>query len=141
MKEYTVRKAKQEDIEYIRGRTTEGKVDDSVIRESSETRALLYKDTPIVLVGAVEYPTGNERVLLSLWGLFDKSIEKNTRHTFKVVRFIKDLITDRVGVTFVVLIDESEPKYVRWITYLGFSRTEHIEMLGRKKYHIYIKEN
>lgn len=136
---YVVRNATLEDVQSILPYTTEtGKVDMNSIRQSDEVKVFIYNDRPLMILGLAHYPTGTDDTLVAVWGLFNREVEKHTR---RVVQTCKDLIFDRVGYTFVVLIDESVDKYSRFAKFFGFIRTKDVEEIGGKLYRYYVKRN
>ena len=133
------RRAVPSDIEKIKGNTTENvKVDDNTIKHSDEIRVMLCDDEPVMVIGCVRYP-GEEMIdTLGVWGIFSKDIKK---HTKDAVRFCKDLIFSRVGTKFVVLIDETNPTFSRFVEFFGFQRTKVVEEYNGTVYHLYVKVN
>lgn len=136
---YNFRKGTVEDVKEIMGNTTEnGKVDLDVARESDEIRVFEYRKKPIMVIGCVSYPEEDMRDVLGVWGVFSKDIKK---HTKTAVQFCKDLIFDRVNTKFVVLIDEGNPTFIRFVEFFGFQRTKFVEQHGETVYHLYVKVN
>lgn len=135
---YTFRNAKPEDFdELLKNSTENGKVDEEVIRDSVEIKVMLCDDEPIMMIGRVEYPNGELVMTTGVWAIVSKDINK---HTKQAVKFCKDLFFDRVGFKFLVLIDENEPKFVRFVEFFGFKRTNFVEEKLGTLYHLYIKD-
>lgn len=135
---YVFRNAQPEDFEKLLAVSTEnGKVDEEVIRESVEIKVMECDGEPIMMVGRIEYPTGDLIMTTGVWAIVSKNIKK---HTKKAVQFCKDLIFDRIGFKFLVLIDENDPKFVRFVEFFGFKRTNFVEEKLGTLYHLYIKE-
>lgn len=135
---YTFRNAQPEDFDKLLAASTEnGKVDEETIRNSVEIKVMTCDDEPIIMVGRIEYPTGDLIMTTGVWAIVSKDIKK---HTKKAVQFCKDLIFDRVGFKFLVLIDENDPKFVRFVEFFGFQRTNFVEEKLGTLYHLYIKE-
>lgn len=135
---YTFRNATMEDIENLLKHSTEnGKVDEEVIRSSVETKVMLCDEEPLMVIGRVEYPTGDIIMSTGVWAIVSKDIRKHTR---KAVQFCKDLFFDRVGFKFLVLIDENNPTFVRFVEFFGFNRTNFVEEKEGTLYHLYIKD-
>lgn len=136
---YTVRRAVPSDFTKIIGFKTEGgKVDETVIAQSEEIRTFLCDDEPIMILGLVDFPSARYEKIVGLWGLFNKGISKHTKY---VVKTCKDLLFDRVGYTFIALIDEDEKKFKRFVEFFGFRPTKEIEKYEEKVYRCYIKVN
>lgn len=136
---YTFRRAVPSDIEKIKNNSTEnGKVDDNAIKNSDEIRVMECDGEPVMVIGCIRYP-GEEMIdTLGVWGIFSKDIKK---HTKEAVKFCKDLIFSRVGTKFVVLIDESNPTFSRFVKFFGFQRTKIVEENEGTVYHLYVKVN
>lgn len=136
---YSVRNATLDDINAIKGLTTEGgKVDMSVVRQSEEMRCFLCGEVPLMVLGLVNHPTGTDDKCVALWGLFDKTVNK---HTKALVKACQDMILDRVGYTFVCYIDDENPKFKRFATFFGFKPTKYVEKFEGKLYRFYMKRN
>lgn len=135
---YVFRNTKPQDYEVLLTSTTEGgKVDPETIRDSVEIKTLECDGEPIMIIGRTEYPTGDIIVATCVWGIFSTDIDK---HTKKVVQTCKDLLFDRIGFRFLVLIDETNPKFERFAEFFGFKRTNFVEEKQGTVYHLYIKE-
>lgn len=135
---YTFRNARPEDLEELLKNSTEnGKVDEEVIRDSVEVKVMLCDDEPIMMIGRIEYPNGELVMTTGVWAIVSKNIKK---HTKQAVQFCKDLFFDRVGFRFLVLIDESNPTFVRFVEFFGFKRTNFVEEKLGTLYHLYIKD-
>jgi hypothetical protein len=135
---YVFRNARPEDFEKLLAASTEnGKVDEEVIRTSVETKVMECDGEPIMMIGRIEYPTGDLIMTTGVWAIVSKDIG---RHTRKAVQFCKDLIFDRIGFKFLVLIDETNPKFARFAEFFGFQRTNFVEEKLGTVYHLYIKE-
>lgn len=135
---YTFRNARPEDLEELLKNSTEnGKVDEEVIRDSVEVKVMLYDDEPIMMIGRIEYPNGELVMTTGVWAIVSNNINK---HTKQAVQFCKDLFFDRVGFKFLVLIDENNPKFVRFVEFFGFKRTNFVEEKLGTLYHLYIKD-
>jgi hypothetical protein len=135
---YTFRNVKDGDLEKLLASSTEnGKIDEETIQASVETKVLECDGEPIMMVGRVEYPTGDLIMTTGVWAIVSKDIRK---HTKKVVQFCKDLIFDRIGFKFLVLIDENNKKFVRFVEFFGFKRTNFVEEKLGTVYHLYVKE-
>lgn len=133
------RKGTLEDINILIQNSTEnGKIDAKTIDMSNEIRVMECDGEPIMAVGCVSYPTGDLTGTLGVWGVFSKDIKNHTR---EAVRFCRDLIFSRVGTKFLVLIDERNPVFKRFVEFFGFQRTKVVEESGGTLYHVYVKEN
>ena len=109
---YAFRNAIPEDFDKLLKNSTEnGKVDNEVIRDSVEIKVMTCDDEPII-----------------------------KKHTKQAIRFCKDLIFDRIGFRFLVLIDENNKKFVRFVEFFGFKRTNFVEEKLGTLYHLYIKD-
>lgn len=136
---YSFRRARQEDIDSIRANSTEnGKVDQDTINNSDEMRTMLYNEEPIMVIGCVRYSGDENLDTLGVWGMFSKNINQHTR---AAVKFCKDLIFSRVGTRFIVLIDETNPLFIRFVEFFGFKRTKLVEESQGTVYNVYVKEN
>lgn len=135
---YNFRNATPEDLERLLAVSTEnGKVDPEVIRDSVEIKLMEADDEPVMAIGRIEYPGPDLIMSTGVWAIVSKDIKKHTR---AAVRFCKDLIFDRIGFDFYVLIDESNEKFVRFVEFFGFKRTKFVEEKLGTVYHLYIKE-
>ena len=135
----TFRKARPEDFPILLENSTEnGKVDQRVIDDSVDIRVMECDGVPIMAIGAITYPGEDMIDTLGIWGIFSKDIKK---HTKQAVRFCKDLIFDRVGTKFIVLIDERHPEFIRFVKFFGFRSTKVVEENGGTLYYLYEKEN
>jgi len=135
----TFRKARPEDFPILLENSTEnGKVDQRVIDDSVDIRVMECDGVPIMAIGAITYPGEDMIDTLGIWGIFSKDIKK---HTKQAVRFCKDLIFDRVGTKFIVLIDERHPEFIRFVEFFGFRSTKVVEENGGTLYYLYEKEN
>ena len=135
---YKFRNVKDGDIEQLLNTSTEnGKVDKEVIEQSVEIMVLEYNKKPIMAIGRIDYPSGDLIMVTGVWGIFSTDIKK---HTKAAVKFCKDLIFDRVGYKFLVLIDENNEKFVRFVKFFGFERTKYVEEKLGTVYHLYVKE-
>lgn len=136
---YTVRIATEDDIRGILPYTTENsKVDWAVVRQSGEIRAFCCDGTPIMILGLLEFPTGDYLTTAALWGLFHRDVEK---HKVSLIRACQDLLFSRVGYRLVCYIDTNEPKFIRFAEFFGFEETKELAELNGKLYRYYIKEN
>lgn len=136
---YRVRKATQRDIDRLRAVSTEnGNIDEDAIRRSEEIRCFLCDDEPLMILGLVDHPTGDDRKVVALWGMFNKNIQK---HTKTLVKTCMGLIFERVGYTFVCYIDESNKKFKRFATFFGFQPSKNVEEFEGKLYRFYVKRN
>ena len=134
---YHVRNATLDDVRALLPYSTEGgKVTLETVETSDEIKVFLYNDKPLMILGLEYLPTGNQEIHAGLWGLFSREVDK---HTKALVRACKDLIFDRVGFSYAVLIDESNRKYSRFVEFFGFQRTECVERIEEMLYRIYIK--
>lgn len=133
------RNARPEDFEIIRQNSTEnGKIDQRAIDDSCEIRVMECDGEPVVAIGYIKYD-GDEYVdYMGVWGIFSKKIKG---HVKEAVQFIKDLMFNRVGTKFVVLIDERNPVFKRFVEFFGFQRTKVVEEWHGVVYHLYVKEN
>lgn len=135
----TFRKARPEDFPILLENSTEnGKVDQRVIDDSVDIRVMECDGVPIMAIGAITYPGDDMIDTLGIWGIFSKDIKK---HTKQAVRFCKDLIFDRVGTKFIVLIDEGHKEFVRFVEFFGFKSVKVVEERDGILYHLYVKEN
>lgn len=135
---YVFRNAKDGDLEKLLASSTEnGKIDEETIRTSVEIKVMECDSEPIMMIGRVEYPTGDLIMTTGVWAIVSNDIN---RHTKKAVQFCKDLIFDRIGFKFLVLIDESNEKFVRFVEFFGFKRTNYVEEKLGTVYHLYIKD-
>lgn len=135
----TFRKARPEDFPILLENSTEnGKVDQRVIDDSVDIRVMECDGVPIMAIGAITYPGEDMIDTLGIWGIFSKDIKK---HTKQAVKFCKDLIFDRVGTKFIVLIDERHPEFIRFVKFFGFRSTKVVEENGGTLYYLYEKEN
>ena len=133
------RKAKPEDFDILIQNSTEnGKIDRQVIKDSSDIRVMECDGEPVMAIGYIKYD-GDEYIdYMGVWGMFSKKIKG---HVKDAVKFCKDLMFNRVGTKFVVLIDESNPVFKRFVEFFGFQRTKVVEEWQGIVYHIYVKEN
>lgn len=135
----TFRNATMDDIAIVLKNSTEnGKVDEDVITDSSEIRVMTCDGEPIMVIGCITYDRDDLTDVLGVWGIFSKEIKKHTR---EAVTFCKDLIFDRVGTKFIVLIDERQPVFKRFVEFFGFQRTKVVEEKNGMVYHVYVKVN
>ena len=135
---YVFRNARPEDFDKLLAASTEnGKVDQETIQASVEIKVMECDGEPIMMIGRVEYPTGDLIMTTGVWAIVSKDIKK---HTKKVVQFCKDLIFDRIGFKFLVLIDENDKRFSRFVEFFGFQRTNYVEEKLGTLYHLYIKE-
>ena len=135
---YVFRNVRQGDLEKLLAVSTEnGKVDEETIRQSVEIRVMEYDGEPLMMIGRIEYPTGDLIMTTGVWAIVSKNIG---RHTKKAVQFCKDLIFNRIGFKFLVLIDENNKKFVRFAEFFGFQRTNFVEEKLGTVYHLYVKE-
>lgn len=136
---YTVGLATEDDIKKILPYTTENaKVDWQVVRDSNETRAFFCDGEPIMILGLLNMPSGDDIVTAAIWGLFHQDVRK---HAVPLVRVCQDLLFTRVGYKFVVFIDESELRFKRFAQFFGFVPTKELAELDGKLYRYYVKEN
>ena len=135
---YVLRNIKDGDLEILLKDSTEnGKVDTNVIKDSVEIKVMECNGLPIMMLGRVEYPTADLVLTTGVWGIFSKDIDK---HAKSAVKFCKDLIFDRAGFKFMVLIDEGDEKFIRFVEFFGFHRTKFVEEKQGRVYHLYVKE-
>lgn len=133
------RNARPEDIELLlRNSTENGKVDRDTIASSFEIRVLECDGVPVMAIGSVRYEEDELIDTLGIWGVFSKDIKGHAR---EAVQFCKDLIFSRVGTKFVVMIDETNPVFKRFVEFFGFIRTKIVEEKQDTVYHLYVKEN
>lgn len=133
------RKAKPSDFPILLKNSTEnGKVDERMFTESDEIRVMECDGVPIMAIGCVRYDMVELVDTLGVWGVFSKDISK---HTKEAVQFCKDLIFSRVATKFVVMIDERNPVFRRFVEFFGFKRTKVVEQNDGIVYHLYVKEN
>lgn len=133
------RNARPEDFEIIRKDSTEnGKIDPRMIKDSCEIRVMECDGEPVMAIGYIKYDGDDYVDYMGVWGMFSNAIKG---HTKEAVRFCKDLMFSRVGMKFVVLIDETNPVFKRFVEFFGFKRTKVIEEWHGVVYHIYVKEN
>lgn len=133
------RNARPSDFPILLANSTEnGKVDQSVFDISDEIRVMECDEVPVMAIGCVRYDKDELIDTLGVWGIFSKDIKNHTR---EAVQFCKDLIFSRVGTNFVVLIDETNPVFKRFVEFFGFKRTEVVEKKDNTVYHVYVKEN
>lgn len=134
---YTIRKSELDDIKKIAPYMTEsGKTDSLTLATTDEAKTFLYNDKPLMILGLEYLPSAGDDIEVGLWGMFSRDISKHTKH---LVRACKDLLFDRVGFCFYVLIDETNPVFVRFAKFFGFERTEVVERIEQKLYHMYVK--
>ena len=133
------RKAIPEDFDILIQNSTEnGKVDRKAIEESIDIRVMECDGEPVVAIGYIKYD-GDEYVdYMGVWGIFSKKVKG---HVKELVKFCKDLMFNRNGVKYVVLIDESNPVFKRFVEFFGFQRTKVVEESNGTLYHVYVKEN
>ena len=135
----TFRRGTPEDIEFLVQNSTEnGKIDRATVGKSAEIRVMECDGTPIMAIGCVRYDEDDLTDTLGVWGVFSKEIKNHTR---EAVKFCRDLIFTRVGTKFVVLIDERNPVFKRFVEFFGFQRTKVVEESGGTLYHVYVKVN
>ena len=135
---YNFRNARPEDLEELLKNSTEnGKVDPEVMRDSVEIKLMEADGVPIMAICRVEYPGPDLIMSTGVWAIVSKDIKKHTR---AAVRFCKDLIFDRIGFNFYVLIDETNETFIRFVKFFGFERTKFVEEKLGTVYHLYIKE-
>ena len=135
----TFRRGKPEDIEFlVKDSTENGKIDRITVASSSEIRVMECDGVPVMAIGCIRYPQEDLTDTLGVWGVFSKGIKN---HTKDAVKFCKDLIFTRVGTRFVVLIDERNPVFKRFVEFFGFKRTKVVEESDGTLYHVYVKEN
>lgn len=135
---YVFRNVRDGDLEKLLAKSTEnGKIDEETIRNSVETKVMECDGEPIMMIGRVEYPTGDLIMTTGVWAIVSKDIKK---HTKRAVQFCKDLIFDRIGFKFLVLIDENNKNFVRFVEFFGFKRTNFVEEKLGTVYHLYVKE-
>lgn len=133
------RNARPEDFEMIIQNSTEnGKIDRQVIKDSCEIRVMECDNEPVMAIGYIRYDGDAYIDYIGVWGMFNKNIKT---HVKEAVKFIKDLMFSRVGTKFVVLIDESNPVFKRFVEFFGFQRTKVVEESNGTLYHVYVKEN
>lgn len=133
------RNARPEDFEIIRQNSTEnGKIDQRAIDDSCEIRVMECDGEPVVAIGYIKYDDNDYVDYMGVWGMFSKNVKG---HVKEAVKFCKDLIFSRVGMKFVVLIDERNPVFKRFVEFFGFQRTKVVEEWHGTLYHIYVKEN
>ena len=134
---YTIRKSELDDIKKIAPYMTEsGKTDSLTLATTDEAKTFLYNDKPLMILGLEYLPSAGDDIEVGLWGMFSRDISKHTKH---LVRACKDLLFDRVGFCFYVLRDETNPVFVRFAKFFGFERTEVVERIEQKLYHMYVK--
>lgn len=135
---YAFRNVMPGDLERLIANSTEnGKVDEEMLRSSVEIKVMECDGEPIMMIGRIDYPTGDLIMTTGVWAIVSKDIKK---HTKKAVQFCKDLIFDRIGFKFLVLIDENDKKFARFAEFFGFQRTNYVEEKSGTVYHVYIKE-
>jgi hypothetical protein len=133
------RKAVPEDFLILKENSTEnGKIDQRAIDDSVEIRVMECDGEPVMAIGYIRYDGDAYVDYMGVWGMFSKDIKN---HVKEAVRFCKDLMFSRVGTKFVVLIDESNPVFKRFVEFFGFQRTKVVEEWQGILYHIYVKEN
>ena len=133
------RNAVPSDITKLLTNSTEnGKVDFDIIDKSDEIRVMVCDEEPIMAIGCVRYEMAELVDTLGVWGIFSKEIKNHTR---EAVQFCKDLIFSRVATKYVVLIDERNPVFKRFVEFFGFKRTKVVEEKDGMMYHVYVKEN
>lgn len=134
---YIVRKSEIDDIKKIAPYLTEsGKTDSFTLATTDEAKTFLYDDKPLMILGIEYLPSGEDEIEVAMWGMFNRDISKHTKY---LVKTCKDLLFDRVGFCFYVLIDELNPVFVRFAKFFGFERTEVVERIEEKLYHMYVK--
>jgi hypothetical protein len=133
------RNARPEDFEILSQNSTEnGKIDRNAINNSCEIRVMECDGEPVVAIGYIKYD-GDEYVdYMGVWGMFSKGVKG---HVKEAVQFIKDLMMTRVGMKMVVLIDETNPVFKRFVEFFGFQKTKVVEEWHETVYHVYVKEN
>lgn len=135
----TFRRGTPEDVEFLVQNSTEnGKIDRITVERSDEIRVMACDGVPVMAIGCVRYDGDALTDTLGVWGVFSKDIKNHTRDA---VKFCKDLIFSRVGTKFVVLIDEGNPVFRRFVEFFGFKRTKVVEESGGTVYHVYVKVN
>lgn len=133
------RRAVPSDLVALLANSTEnGKVDPDVIDKSDEIRVMECDGRPIMAIGCIRYDAEELIDTLGVWGIFSKEIKNHTR---EAVQFCKDLIFSRIATKFVVLIDERNPVFKRFVEFFGFKRTKIVEQKDDTVYHVYVKEN
>lgn len=133
------RNAKPEDFDtLIQNSTENGKIDRQVIKDSCEIRVMECDGEPVMAIGYIRYDGDAYLDYMGVWGMFSKNIKT---HVKEAVKFCKDLMFNRNGVKFVVLIDESNPVFKRFVEFFGFQRTKTVEEWHGTVYHLYVKEN
>lgn len=133
------RKAIPEDFDILIQNSTEnGKISRQVIKDSSDIRVMEYDGVPIMAIGYITYDGDYYVDYMGVWGIFSKDIKN---HVKEAVKFCKDLMFNRNGVKYVVLIDESNPVFKRFVEFFGFQRTKVVEESNGTLYHVYVKEN
>ena len=138
MKHAVFRRAKPEDFDVLVQDSTENnKIDRRVIADSVEIRVMECDGEPIMAIGYIIYD-GDEYIdYMGVWGIFSKKIKCYTR---EAVMFCKDLLEHRAG-KLVVMIDERNPVFKRFVEFFGFQRTKIVEEWHGVVYHLYVKEN
>ena len=133
------RNARPEDFDVLMQNSTEnGKIDRNAIENSCEIRVMECDGEPVVAIGYIRYD-GDEYIdCMGVWGMFSKGVKG---HVKEAVQFIKDLMMTRVGMKMIVLIDERNPVFKRFVEFFGFQRTKIVEECGNTLYYVYIKEN
>ena len=133
------RNAVPEDFPIILKESTEnGKIDQHAIDNSVEIRVMECDGEPIMAIGYIR-SDGDEYVdYMGVWGMFSKKIKG---HVKEAVQFCKDLMMTRVGMKMLVLIDESNPVFKRFVEFFGFQRTKIVEECQGIVYYVYVKEN
>lgn len=134
---YTIRKSELDDVKKLAPYMTEsGKTDSFTLATTDEAKTFLCDDKPLMILGLEYLPSAGEEIQVGMWGMFSRDVSK---HVKPLVRACKDLLFDRVGFCFFVLIDEQNPVFVRFATFFGFQRTEIVERIEQKLYHMYMK--
>ena len=122
----------------IKDSTENGKIDRQAIEDSCEIRVMECDGVPVMAIGYIKYDGDDYVDYMGVWGLFSKKIKN---HVKEAVKFVKDLIISRVGMKMVVLIDEKNPVFKRFVEFFGFQRTKVVEEWHGVVYHLYVKEN
>lgn len=122
----------------IQDSTENGKIDQRAIDDSVEIRVMECDGVPVMAIGYIKYDGDDFVDYMGIWGIFSNKIKTHVR---EAVQFCKDLIFSRAGMKFVVLIDERNPVFKRFVEFFGFERTKVVEEWHGIVYHIYVKEN
>lgn len=134
---YTIRKSEIDDVKKLAPYLTEsGKTDSFTLATTDEAKTFLCDDKPLMILGLEYLPGSGDEIEVGMWGMFSRDISKHTKH---LVKACNDLLFERVGFCFYVLIDETNPVFVRFAKFFGFARTEVVERIEEKLYHMYVK--